>query len=211
MTRNGRRLSAWIACVLTVVPPGAAADAPRADPSPSPPASAVDPEAFPLRRAAAAREHPVPAPPEDPCRLVAGPCFPAQVERQDLTPEQKLARFFEQFDARHGPTFASAPTVEELRRLPAARALPLDFLPLVRLLIDARRRHQPPRYFLYAARRGERAWPVLREGRLPAESAHALPGLTYEELGGFRDRKSAEAAYRRLDQLLAGAGRPVTP
>lgn len=175
-------------------------------PGPPSPSPAIAPEAYPLRRSAEALARARESPPDDPCRAAsahdAKPCFPAQVERQGLTPEQKLARFFDGFDALYGPTFASAPTVKELWPTPAGRGIPLDFLPLVELLVKARRRHVPARFFLYAAREGSRAWAVLREGRLPPEVAYARPGVTYTELGGFPDRKGAQAAYERLEDAL---------
>jgi hypothetical protein len=209
MVRAGRGLAAATTCAVALSSAGATRTAPKAEGA-APQALAVDPSAFPLRRAVAALARPGMPLPGDPCRLSSSqdkrPCFPASVERRALTPEQKLARFFEDFDALHGPTFASAPTVKELWRLPAIRGIPLDFVPLVKLLLEARRKRQPPRFFLYCAREGGRAWPVLREGRLPAEIAYARPGVTYEELGGFPDRKTAEAAYERLEDALAAGG-----
>lgn len=210
MTCAGRALLAAVGLGCALWAPGASATEDAARTPSAAETLRADPAESPLRRAVAALAQPGTPLPGDPCRLAAvapgTPCFPASVERQGLTPEQKLARYFEHFDALYGPTFASAPTVKELWQLPAARGLPLDFLPLLKLLLDARRRHEPPRYFLYAARAGERAWPVLREGRLPAELAYADPGVTYEELGGFPDRKTAQAAYERLEDALA-----VTP
>lgn len=229
----GRALAAAMACALVLPSPGAhaaarderaatavepegdpagraAADAPASDGRRQGKGGAAHQggEAL-LRRAVEALARPGAPLPGDPCRVTptadGPPCFPASVERQGLTPEQKLARFFQDFDALHGPTFASAPTVSELWQLPASRGIPLDFLPLVKLLLEARRRHQPPRYFLYTARDGARAWPLLRDGRLPAEVAYARPGVTYEELGGFPDRKTAQAAYERLEDALAAA------
>jgi hypothetical protein len=99
--------------------------------------------------------------------------------------------------------------VAELWRETGAGIAPAaNFLALIELLLKARRDTQPPRYFLYVAREGARAWPVLREGRLPPEVAHR-PGPRYEEVGGFPDRKSAQAAYERLEDELVVARRPV--
>ncbi len=172
------------------------------------PSPAVAPDAFPLRRGAEAvgrLDRPLPG---DPCReprltKLGKPCFFAAVEKQALTPEQKLARFFKDFEKRYGATPHSAPSAPDLwKQVYPERAPSLNFLPLIRLLLDALKQPGPPRYFLYVARQGPKAWPVLREGRLPPEIAYR-PGLTYVELGAFPDRKGAQAAYERLEDALA--------
>ncbi len=219
-------VAALVGLVLLGDAAPAKASAASADPAPatSPtPASrpAIDPAARPLRRAVEALADPTRPLPGDPCRElgIAGdkPCFPAAVERQQLTPEENLARFFGGFDARHGPTGKSAPSDREMLEVMREHVRPrgspetADLLgmavALAGLLKSKLGGPEPERYFLYLAQGRGRAWLALREGRLPPEIEFADPAVRYALVAGFPKRAQAQAAYERLEDALAEIAR----
>lgn len=134
--------------------------------------------------------------------------FEDRVEVAARSPERAVDEAFAGQDLRHGPTFASAPTVAESRGParfdPNPESATVDLLGLgllgVKALAGRLGRSAPPRYFLYAAVRADgSARLTLREGRLPAR-AQEQAGLSYRELGAFTRLDEARRAQAALEE-----------
>ncbi len=112
-------------------------------------------------------------------------------------------------------TSAGPPPTSELNSYRGA-PIPVsaDLLGLAKLIVKGvkwvKERNEPPRFILYAVRRGETFRLVLREGEIPASARLAVPGTTWEELARLKDGGQAAEAMRRLERGFATLARQTS-
>jgi hypothetical protein len=134
------------------------------------------------------------------------PRYEDAVEVRAKSPQLMLERFFHELDLDCGAPSTGAPTEVEMRASRYHPAPYMDFTALAQAVakVFKSKSTEPPRYFLYRVRGANGVSYEVREGLIPQSMQLNAPGTSYELVEGFRDLKSATAAWRRLVRGFAG-------
>jgi len=141
----------------------------------------------------------------------ARPRFEEHVEVTGATPEQLLGRFTAGADFDCEAAGVGAPTEQETREVRPGPSPYVDFLALAGAALARLKKAGPPRYFVYRVTRAGKASYMVREGEAPRGWQLGAEGAVVELVEGYPDRKSALAAWQRLERGLAGPPTAASP
>lgn len=139
------------------------------------------------------------------------PRFETSIEVHGKSPQIMLERFFGGVDLECTPAGTppgAAPTEMDMRAVRPHPAPSVDFAALGRAVAQKLKGKGPERYFLYRVRNKDRVNYLLREGRLPLGSSHAVPGVEYDLVAAFPDTDTAVRGWKRMER---GFPSPVGP
>lgn len=137
--------------------------------------------------------------------------FEEHVEVTARTPEELLGRFVEGADLDCEAAGVGAPTELETREVRPGPAPYVDLMALAGAAIAKVKKKGAPRFFVYrVTRAGKRSY-LVREGEAPRGWQLGPEGATLELVDAFPDRRSALAAWQRLERGLAGPPTDASP
>lgn len=137
--------------------------------------------------------------------------FEERVEVVARSPQQLLQRFVEGAELDCEPAGVGAPTELEMRDVRPGPAPYVDLLALAGAALAQLKKKGPPRFFVYRVTRGGKASYLVREGEGPKGGPAGPGGVSIELVDSFPDRKSALAAWQRLERGLKGPPTEASP
>lgn len=137
--------------------------------------------------------------------------FEERVEVVARSPQQQLQRFVEGAELDCEPAGVGAPTELEMREVRPGPAPYVDLLALAGAALAQLKKKGPPRFFVYRVTRVGKASYLVREGGAPQGWAAGPGGVSIELVDSFPDRKSALAAWQRLERGLEGPPKASPP
>lgn len=137
--------------------------------------------------------------------------FEEHVEVVAKTPQELLLRFVEGAELDCEPAGVGAPTELEMREVRPGPSAYVDLVALAGAALAKLKKKGPPRFFVYRVTRGGKLSYLVREGEAPKGWQAGPDGASIELVDAFPDRKSAVAAWRRLERGLKGPPTDASP